>query len=323
MKKLSLKGMSHEEWLRLRKQGIGGSDAGAVCGVNPYRSAADVFLDKTSEDTTSDEDNEAMRQGRELEDYAAKRFMEASGLEVRKTGFLYQSEEHPFMLANIDRLVIGENAGLECKTCSAYSAENWKNGMIPESYQIQCQHYMAVMGWDHMYIACVILGKEFLYHRLERDNELIENLIEIERSFWERYVLAGRLPEPDGSKAYDEMLNQHFKAASQDKTLLPLIGFDQDLQRREELTELSEKIEREKSEIDQRLKLYLGEHEAAMNREYRINWTNVTTGRFDSKRFKENHEALYKSYLKESTTRRFTVKKVKSDELEKLSTVAA
>ena len=78
------KDLPKEEWLKLRKNGIGGSDAGAVCGVNPYRSALDVFIDKTT-DAISDFDNEAMRQGRDLENYVAQRFCEKTGLKVRKS----------------------------------------------------------------------------------------------------------------------------------------------------------------------------------------------------------------------------------------------
>lgn len=139
-------GMSREEWLEMRRTGIGGSDAGAVCGLNPYSSPMSVYYDKTAKDVKDDYDNEAMRQGRDLEDYVAGRFMEATGLKVRRSNMMYRSKEHPFMLADVDRLIVGEDAGLECKTASAYSADKWKNGEIPPYYQIQCYHYMAVTG---------------------------------------------------------------------------------------------------------------------------------------------------------------------------------
>ena len=76
--------MTHEEWLQRRKTGIGGSDAGAICGLNPYVSPMGVYLDKISTETT-DLDNEAMRQGRDLEEYVARRFIEATGLKVRRS----------------------------------------------------------------------------------------------------------------------------------------------------------------------------------------------------------------------------------------------
>lgn len=141
MKKLvSTVGMDEKIWLAYRKKGIGGSDAGAVCGLNPYRSAMAVYLDKTTEETEQI-DNEAMRQGRAFEDYVARRFMEASGKKVRRASAIFYNEQYPFMLADVDRMVVGENAGLECKTASPYMADYWKNGQIPIHYELQCHHY--------------------------------------------------------------------------------------------------------------------------------------------------------------------------------------
>ena len=122
-KLISTVDMSHEEWLRYRKLGIGGSDAGSICGLNPYSSAIAVFQDKTQKEAGEKEDNEAMRQGRDLEEYVARRFMEETGKKVRRANAIYGHPDHDFMMANVDRLVVGENAGLECKTASAYSAE--------------------------------------------------------------------------------------------------------------------------------------------------------------------------------------------------------
>lgn len=184
-KLVSTLNMEHEEWLENRRKGIGGSDAGSICGLNPYSSAIAVFQDKT-QPLTEKPDNESMRQGRDLEEYVARRFMEETGKKVRKANAIFYKEEQPFMLANVDRLIVGENAGLECKTASAYSADKWKDGHIPESYEIQCHHYMAVTGADAWYIACVILGKEFVWHKIERDEEIIQMLISVESDFWNK-----------------------------------------------------------------------------------------------------------------------------------------
>ena len=128
--KISTVHMELTEWLEQRKQGIGGSDAGAVCGLNPYASPMSVYQDKTSPEIRIQE-NEAMRQGRDLEDYVAKRFMEATGFKVRRSNVMYKSEEYPFMLADVDRLIVGEDAGLECKTASAFQQDKWKDGAVP------------------------------------------------------------------------------------------------------------------------------------------------------------------------------------------------
>lgn len=143
--RISLADVTHEQWLKLRKSGIGGSDAGAICGLNPYSSAMKVYQDKVS-DTVAEVNNEAIRIGHDLEDYVARRFMEATGLKVRKSNYMYRSIEYPYMLADVDRLVVGEDAGLECKTVSAYGADKWADGNIPLHYVMQCYHYMAVTG---------------------------------------------------------------------------------------------------------------------------------------------------------------------------------
>ena len=306
MKKLiSTLNLEKKEWLKYRKRGLGGSDAGAVCGLNPYRTAMQVWQDKRT-DSTEDIDNEAMREGREFEDYVARRFMEATGKKVRKANFMYYDEEHPFMLADVDRMIVGENAGLECKTASPYMAEKWADGRIPLSYQIQCLHYMSVCNADAWYIAVLIYGREFKYYKIERDEEMLEDLIRIEKDFWENHVLKGVLPEPDGSELADSVIAEYFKK-SEAKTIL-LTGFDGKLERRQELAELIESLESEKRQIEQELKLYMGEAEIAENERYRISWKPVSSQRIDEKSLKEERPEIYEKYRKVSRYRRLLVK---------------
>lgn len=306
VEKISLAGISNMEWLRLRKSGIGGSDAGAVCGVNPYSSAMKVFRDKTSEEV-EELDNEAMRQGRELEDYVAKRFTEATGLKVRRSNYMYRSLEHPFMIADVDRLVVGEDAGLECKTVSAYSADQWKDGNIPLHYIMQCYHYMAVTGKRTWYIAAVILGRDFVYRRLEWDDALIAHMIGAERHFWEAYVSKGILPDPDGSKASDAVLAQYFHTAREDSTI-ELVGFDEKLQRRDKILLQISELQQEQNRIEQEVKLYMKDNEFAANDRYRVSWSNVETTRLDTKRIRQEQPEVYRAYAAVSTSRRFQIK---------------
>ena len=307
MKRLvSTVGMSREDWLGYRKMGIGGSDAGAICGLNPYSSAMQVYYDKTTS-VMEDEDKEAMRQGRDLEQYVAERFMEASGLRVRKANAIFVSEEHPFMLANVDRLIVGENAGLECKTVNSYNADKWKDGAVPEHYQIHCYHYMAVTGAKCWYIAAVILGTGFVYHKIEGDEELLQYLTKIETEFWTEHVLKGVMPTPDGSKVCDEILKKYFPNAIKEKQIL-LPEFGEKLNRHKELEALLEKLELEKSSIEQEIKLQMGDSEIAVCDKYRINWSNVVTNRIDSKRLKKEEPHIYAKYLSSCKSRRFQIK---------------
>ncbi|MDE7212886.1 MAG: YqaJ viral recombinase family protein [Lachnospiraceae bacterium] len=228
--KIPTANMDRQEWLKLRRTGIGGSDAGAVCGLNPYSSPMKVYHDKTCPQT-EDADNESIRQGRDLEEYVAQRFMEATGLKVRRSNYMYRSVEHPFMLADIDRLVVGEDAGLECKTASAYSTDKWKNGAIPVHYIIQCYHYMAVTGRRAWYIVVAILGKEFLYRKLVWDEELIRQMVGVEERFWMNHVMKGTMPEVDGSDACDAVLAQYFGSAKTGSSI-EMGGLDTKLSRR-------------------------------------------------------------------------------------------
>ena len=306
MKKLvSTLGIEKKEWLRYRKGGIGGSDAEAVCGLNPYRTAMEVYYDKTS-DEIEEIDNEAMRQGREFEEYVARRFMEATGKKIRRANALYYDERYPFMYADVDRLVVGENAGLECKTASPYMADQWKGGKIPLSYQIQCYHYMSVFQADAWYIAVLIYGKEFQFHRIERDEAVISDLIHIEKNFWKDHVEKKILPEPDGSKVADNVIAERFKKSQ--GISLPLMGFDEKLKRRQELVEIMARMETEKKKIEQELKLYLGEAEIAENEHFRVSWKTVNSSRLDEKLLKAEMPETYEKYKKSVSSRRFTVK---------------
>ncbi|MBE5892216.1 MAG: endonuclease [Lachnospiraceae bacterium] len=307
MKRLvSTVGLSREDWLKYRKMGIGGSDAGAICGLNPYVSAMQVFYDKTTA-VTEEEDKEAMRQGRELEQYVAERFMEATGLKVRRANAIFMNDEYPFMLANVDRMIVGRDAGLECKTVSAYNADKWKEGAVPEHYQIQCHHYMLVTGAKCWYIAAVILGQGFVYKKIERDEELIQHLIKIETAFWQENVMKGIMPDPDGSKICDEVILKYFPSARKEKRVIAP-EFEEKLQRREEIVNLIEKMEKEKSCIEQEIKLQMGEAELAECEGYRIHWSNVMSNRIDTKRLKEEEPEVYKKYLNTGTSRRFQIK---------------
>ena len=306
MIKQSMKGISHEEWLKLRKEGIGGSDAGAICGLNPYSSPMSVYQDKTSQEQTG-QDNEAMRQGRDLEDYVARRFTEATGLKVRRSNAMYKSQEHPFMLADVDRLVVGEDAGLECKTANVFQADKWKDGAVPDHYLIQCLHYLAVTGKKSWYLAVVILGREFRYVKIEREEGMIRDLIAIEEDFWMNHVVPRVMPDPDGSRICDEVLSRYFPRAKGGTLLLP-DSFNRDLERRQEILRLMERLEQEQRQIEQKIKLFLGESQEAQNPKYRVSWSNVETLRIDSRRFKEEQPDLYSRFAKPSHSRRFTVK---------------
>jgi putative phage-type endonuclease len=205
--------LSHEEWLKYRMQGIGGSDAAAICNLSRYRSAMAVYLDKLGE-LPPLEDNPKMKAGRVLEPIIADWFAEETGYKVWRQNAIFQHPEHPFMLANIDRWLPGMNAGLECKNTSEYAAGDWEGTEAPREYILQCNHYMAVTGADRWFLAVLIGGWNFQWRVIERDEELIRSLIEIERNFWHDHVLS-KSP-PAFSHQDTDYLRQAFPHSSSD-----------------------------------------------------------------------------------------------------------
>lgn len=306
-KSISTLGMEREEWLRLRKGGIGGSDAGAVCGLNPYSSPMSVYWDKTTDELDL-RDNEAMRQGRDLEEYVARRFTEETGLKVRRSNKMYWSEEYPFMYADVDRLIVGEDAGLECKTVSAYHADKWKDGAIPEHYLIQCFHYMIVTGKRAWYIAAVILGQGFVYSKIHWDLEFAERLIALEEDFWNHHVQARKIPNPNGSESCNAVLEKYFHKSKKEGAVPIPEDIEEKLDRRQDISEEMKRLEKEKTQIEQEVKIFMDGHGEANNERYRIIWQEIDSERLDTRMLKQEQPEVYRKYVKSSRSSRFTIK---------------
>lgn len=314
---VNTKNMPRDEWLKWRRMGIGGSDAGAICGLNPYRSAINVWMDKTGRAEDEKPDSEAMRVGRDLEDYVARRFMEQESKAVHRINAILQDEDRPFMLANIDRKVVGEKALLECKTASAYNADKWKDGRVPESYEIQCMHYMAVTGFEKVYLACLIMGTGFVVREIRRDEEYINSLCSIEEKFWRNYVETEVMPPPDGSECAGEAIKSLYPQADPETVLdLPESDYGAKLARLDEIVALKKQLEQEEQEIKQSIQVAMEDSETAWIGDRRITWKNVKPRElFDSKRFRKDHPDLYTEYLKTGKpSRRFSISSRKAAE---------
>lgn len=235
---------SEEEWLEIRKTGIGGSDAGAVCGVNPWKSPVEVWLDKTGQ-ASEFTDNERMFWGRELEDVVANHFANLNGFKVRRNNAVLIHPEYDFMLANLDREIVGqeEKTILEVKTASEYTLKKWTEGEIPaicmtfengvwvpakgeilgnipEHYQLQVQHYMAVTGATKAYLAVLIGGQRYMQYEISRDEELIGFLIKIESDFWQ-YVTTNTAPPMDESSLTESTLKALYGKSNGESIILP------------------------------------------------------------------------------------------------------
>jgi len=306
---VSTKDMERQEWLEWRRKGIGGSDAAAILGLNPYCSPFDVYLDKIGA-KEEQPDNEAMRQGRDFEDYVAMRFTEATGKKVRRRNAVLQHPEYPFILGNIDRLVVGEHAGLECKTTSVLNKAKFNQGEFPDTYYVQCMHYMAVTGFSKWYLAVLVLNKEFHVFEIERDEKEIEALIEAEKYFWEEHVLKQIPPAFDGSEAASKCLKAMYPEATEKETV-PLFGFEENLEEYLALSEDIKRLQQQQEKIKQEIQAAMETAEEGRANGYVVTWKNRTRkGAVDAKRLEKEHPDIYQKLLKPDTKYRvFEVKK--------------
>lgn len=203
--------LSREDWLSVRRNGIGSSDAAAAVGLNPYKSQLQLWMEKTGRDDLFapidvNDESTPLYWGTLLEPIVAAHYTKRSGNRVRRVNAVLQHPMHSWMLANLDREVVGvpEVQILECKTAGVQGSRLWKDG-VPEYIQLQVQHQLAVTGKRAADVAVLIGGQELQIHRIKRNDPLIERLIQLEEVFW-GYVQSDVAPPADGSDSADRAL---------------------------------------------------------------------------------------------------------------------
>ena len=265
--------LDREEWLKIRQTGIGGSDAAAVAGLSRFRSPLQVYMEKLGL-TEPQEETEAMYWGKKLEDLVAEEFSIRTGMKLRRRNETLRHKDYPWMIAHVDRLIVGKDEGLECKTAGAYKADEWQGDDIPWEYAIQCYHYMAVTGYSAWWIAVLIGGNRFIYKRIERDEEIIANLIKIESDFWNNHVVKRIPPDPDGSTASTEFVKSLYPKSNGKALDLPS-ETDKWIEQYHEALEAEKEARERKNEAQNRLQTLLGEYEIGRFKDWVVEWKTV------------------------------------------------
>lgn len=309
----STRDMPREEWLKLRRQGIGGSDAAAILGMSPYKSAYSVWADKMGY-LPEQPDNEAMRQGRDLEQYVAERFseyMQDNGTPKRvvRLNSILRHPEHQWMQANIDRRIVGERAGLECKTSKDLTLRRYSNGEFPEEYYCQCMHYLAVTGWEKWYLAVLIYGTELKVFEIARDEDDIAALIAAESDFWHRYVEGGAQPPVDSMDATTRALN----AVWSDEEEGTADCTDPDaMDGYMDVCDQIKRLEAEKQLYANRIRAMIGSCSQVLGASGRATWKSQSKREFEMERFKQDHpEISLDGYYRAKVSRVLRVSRTK------------
>jgi putative phage-type endonuclease len=302
-----------QQWHEIRSKGLGGSDIGALLGLNPYKGPYQLWLEKTGQYQAPDiSEKIAIQVGNEMEDLVGRLFTKQTGIRVQRDNKTYFSKEKPYLLANIDRKTIGEKSFLECKTAGHFSGQEWKDGEVPASYLLQVQHYMNVLGFDHCYIAVVIDNHDFKWQRVKRNQELIDIIEAKAKEFWEVNVKQMIAPPVDGLDGTKEALNTVFQglppeAKELDHQHLTLVKDILSLRADEKL------IKATLAEKENKLREYLGtsEAETMTGRGVKVTYKDQTSRRIDTKRIKEKEPELYDKYTKTTTTKVLRITEVK------------
>lgn len=311
-----------DAWLKARTRGIGGSDIGAICGVSPFTSARQVYLNKTGQFTESMKPcgaaQERMHFGHLLEpivadEFAARELVEdKANLKLVNIGATLQHKDYPWAIANVDRLIVDTDGRpwgiLECKTTSEYMNEEWESGEILQSYVYQLNWYLWILGLERGYFACLVGGNKFYTYPVYRNDELInEVMLPAAKKFWNENVLA--LKEPEMQSVDTDFVNKTYSDVVKNSELVMEDDTANDLAEtvfncKRQIKELTSIMEEAQNKLKDRLK----ENEIGYTKDYTIKWSPRSQKRVDNDKLKKEYPEVYQEVLKITSFRVMSVK---------------
>lgn len=317
---------NHDEWLALRKGYIGGSDAASIVGLNPYSSPYTLWAEKTNR-IPSFEGNLATEVGTYLEEFIAKKFEAVTGKKVRRLNKSLVNSRYPWAIANIDRDIVGEDAGLEIKSTSALNLKKFKKGEFPSNYYVQCVHYLAVTEKIRWYLAVLIGNQDFKIYQLTRiendtvpewcessvyiEDAEISALMGAEEEFM-HYVKTNTPPPLDGIKSTSSTLSTMYPESNED--IVNLYGYVKELTEYLALLKQLKKLEERKDEIANKIKTVLGAAGKGDCDPYKVSWLSTERETFNSKKFVKDHPEMdFTNYYSRTSYRTFKVTEKKEN----------
>jgi putative phage-type endonuclease len=332
-KMIKTAGMTRADWLRERKNGIGGSDVAALLGLNPYKTPLALFDEKTADAVEDKGAGEAAYWGTVLEDVVAREFGKRTGLKVQRVNFMLCRDG--WMRANIDRAIVNPTIGkqvrplvggkaaeagrmlstdviLECKTANAHAAEQWGPSQldeivagevvtehkIPLYYETQVQWYLGVTGAKRCYVAVLIGGSDFRAYEVVRDDNVIAAIQQRAEEFWKN-LQQGIAPAPVNAEDIRKMYQKddgEMREATADEAVL--IGEMRDLNAR------AKQLDERKKAVANKLIFAIGAKAGlTLAGEKVCTYKAQTARRLDTKALRAAQPAIAAEFTKESTTR--------------------
>lgn len=269
--------MSKEDWLEHRRKGIGGSDVAAVLGLSPWVSPYQVWADKTGRVPIDLKSNEFEHWGTIMEPILANEFEAQTRKKVFRQNKTFYDPKYPFLRADIDRDVAGEDGFLEIKTAMEYKSDAWSDEQIPGPYRLQVQHYMYVLNRTYCYFAYLIGGHRFGIKRYERDDELINQIEPQLIEWWDEHIIHDEAPDPDGSQSTTDILKLIYPRSESIQVELPSI-WNQKLHQHQDLKNNIKILAADNKRIENELRVAMKYGDTADTENHHITYRSNKNG---------------------------------------------
>jgi len=297
------------EQIARRRHGLGGSEVATILGLNPYKSAYELWLEKTGRVEPEDISQKfAIRRGNDMEALVAKWFSEDTGMTVHRVNKTLTNPDHPYLVGHIDRRIVGAKEGLECKTANwRMAAKFGEQGTddVPANYLIQCVHYMIVTGWRVWHLAAE-LGGDFRIYRIEYDSVLANHVAQSAHDWWQHHIIEEIEPEPQSARDLD-LAFPTADAGVQVEASSEIAAVHSELRVVQRDTKA---LKDRESALKEQIKSAMRDASTLTHEGRKIaTWNNQSRKSFDSKAFSTDHPQLFEQYQKTSEFRVLRINK--------------
>ena len=306
--------MTHDQWLSIRQNSIGGSEISAAAGLNRFKTQFELFVEKTGP-VKHIQETEPMHWGNILEPVIREEFSRRTGWEVEKPDYVLASTATPFMTANLDGLIHFDDDSygvLEIKTANAFAASDWSDGGCPVEYYMQIQYYLYVTGLTKGYLAALIGGNDYRMIPVERDEATISKMVELATYFWNNYVRKHQAPPVDAGDI--SPLNELYPSAKPQSSMILDSKFSTIISDYLQAKADMDEAKKRKDIAEAQIKEAMADNESAvLDGLYKISWKNSTRTSFSADKAKAFlTEEQITSCTATSTSRTFRVTKAKT-----------
>ena len=290
--------MNREQFLLDRKKGIGGSDVASIIGVSPFRTALEVYHDKTSPELDLDEPSENMKRGVRVEKYILQEYAERNEVDLVSNIPTIVDKEHPFMRANIDARIKDQNILIEAKSTKA-PMSSWESG-IPKYYKAQVAYYAMLTDANYVEVPVLFSGWKYACFTYWRDVEYEASIKEAVIDFWQNHIVTNIPPNPTST---EELMAAYPKLEEQ-KTIKADDNIQEKVYQLQEAQEQRKELEKQEKALKTQIQGYMGDASLLDAGFCKVALKEIKSTRFNSNAFKEKYTELYQEYLNASSYRK-------------------